>query len=65
VSTLKKSCADDFKSHSVKDTTIWRWKETIITKTTSALIKMGFFGGKNERKDDQSSEHSGGGHEVP
>lgn len=62
VSTLKKSCFDDFKSHSVKDTTIWRWKDGIISRTTSALLKMGFFGGKSEKKDDnQSTEHSGGG----
>merc|ERR1719373_1205345 len=30
VNTLKKSCKNDFKSTSVKDTTIWRWKEKVI-----------------------------------
>jgi len=50
VSTLKKSCKTEFKENNVKDTTIWRWKEELITKTTSALIKMGFFGGKSESR---------------
>jgi hypothetical protein len=46
----------------VKDTTIWRWKDAIISKTTSSLLKMGFFGIKSEKKDDnQSTEHSAGG----
>merc|ERR1712127_1082794 len=45
VSTLKKSCQDSYKKNSIKDTTIWRWKDQLISKTTSALLKMGFFGG--------------------
>jgi len=48
VSTLKKSCKNDFKSVSVKDTTIWRWKDTVIQRTTEALSKLGFFGGNSE-----------------
>jgi len=43
VNTLKKSCANDFKSSSVKDTTIWRWKDKVVSRTTEALLKMGFF----------------------
>ena len=42
VSTLRKSCKEDFKSGSVKDTTIWRWKDEVIVKAKSALEKMGF-----------------------
>ena len=44
VNTLKKSCANDFKSTSVKDAAIWRWKDRVIANTTVALLKMGFFG---------------------
>lgn len=44
VNTLKKSCKNDFKSVSVKDTTIWRWKDQVIHKTSDALLKLGFFG---------------------
>jgi len=55
VSTLKKSCVKDFKNQTVKDTTIWRWKDQLIAKTTVPLLKLGFFGGKtdNPTKDDQ------------
>ena len=42
VSALKKSCEEDFKSVSVFDSTIWRWKEPVIEKTTDALLKLGF-----------------------
>ena len=42
VNTLKKSCKNDFKSASVRDTTIWRWKDDIVQKTSEALSKMGF-----------------------
>jgi len=43
VNTLKKSCKNDFKSASVKDTTIWRWKDQVISKTSEVLTKLGFF----------------------
>eukprot|EP00092_Neocalanus_flemingeri_P040314 GFUD01043909.1.p1 GENE.GFUD01043909.1~~GFUD01043909.1.p1 ORF type:complete len:570 (+),score=158.65 GFUD01043909.1:188-1897(+) len=48
VSTLKKSCKNDFKSVSVKDTTIWRWKDAVIQRTTEALSKLGFFGSNSD-----------------
>jgi len=48
VSTLKKSCANDFKSSSVRDTTIWKWKDAVVSKTTEALLKLGFFGATND-----------------
>ena len=43
VNTLKKSCKEQFKNVSVKDTTIWRWKDTIIEKTSQALKNLQFF----------------------
>jgi len=43
VNTLKKSCKDDFKSVSVKDTSLWRWREPVIQRTSDALMKLGFF----------------------
>ncbi|XP_023326460.1 uncharacterized protein LOC111699919 [Eurytemora carolleeae] len=58
VSTLKKSCVDSFKKYSVKDTTIWKWKDQLISKTTSALLKMGFFGGKGENRLKELTEAS-------
>jgi len=57
VSTLKKSCQDSYKKNSIKDTTIWRWKDQLISKTTSALLKMGFFGGHSS-SDKSSTEES-------
>ena len=48
VKTLKKSCENDFKSVSVKDTTIWRWKDAVIQKTSDALLKLGFFGSRRD-----------------
>ena len=43
VKTLRKSCLSDFKSNSVKDTTIWKVKKEVIKRTTNALLEMGFF----------------------
>jgi len=60
VTALKKSCTE-FKKTSVKDTTIWRWKDQLIAKTTSSLLKMGFFGGKS----DKDYAESGEGAKVP
>jgi len=60
VTALKKSCVE-FKKTSVKDTTIWRWKDQLISKTTSALLKMGFFGGKS----DKDYQETGEGAKVP
>jgi len=42
VNTLKKSCKEDFKAVSVKDTTLWRWKEQIIQRSSNTLAKLGF-----------------------
>jgi len=58
VSTLKKSCQEQFKKNSVKDTTIWRWKDQLISKTTSALLTMGFFNEPKERGLKNSIEDS-------
>jgi len=43
VNTLKKSCKEQFKSVSVKDTTIWRWSDIIIERTSQALSNLQFF----------------------
>lgn len=42
VKTLKKSC-DDFKQNSMIDTTIWRYKDSLINRTMTALHALGFF----------------------
>ena len=42
VKTLKKSC-DQFKSDSVLDDNIWRFKDEMISRTSEALSKLGFF----------------------
>lgn len=43
VNTLKKSCASVYKNVSVIDTTIWRYKAEMISRTTESLSKLGFF----------------------
>jgi len=43
VKELKKSCAE-FRQNSVMDTTIWNFKETLITRTADTLRNLGFFG---------------------
>lgn len=58
VTTLKKTCEENFKKNSVKDVTIWKWKDQLISKTTSALLKMGFFGGKSENRFKDFTEQS-------
>ena len=48
VRTLKKSCVE-FRQNSVVDTTIWKFKENLITRTTDTLKKLGFFGSRDVR----------------
>lgn len=43
VSTLKKSCAKEYKHFSVEDSTIWRYKKEVIARTTDTLNRLGFF----------------------
>jgi hypothetical protein len=43
VEELNKSCAD-FHQNIVMDTTIWKFKENVITRTTDTLKELGFFG---------------------
>ncbi|XP_026470406.1 uncharacterized protein LOC113374645 [Ctenocephalides felis] len=38
-----KNCAE-YREHSIKDTTIWRYKDELIARSTSALAALGFFG---------------------
>lgn len=42
VKTLKKSC-DEFREHSVRDTTIWRYKDELVSRSTKTLEALGFF----------------------
>lgn len=42
VKTLKKSCSE-FKSNSIIDTTIWKFKDELIAKTSQTLKTLGFF----------------------
>lgn len=43
VGPLKKSCNSDFKLYTVKDTTIWRYKDELIQRASKALKDLGFF----------------------
>jgi len=43
VNTLRKSCKEHFKSKSVKDATVWRWKDPVISRTSRTLRTLGFF----------------------
>jgi len=56
VSTLKKSCKNDFKSVSVKDSTIWKWKDTVIQRSSEALITLGFLSETYPSGDSYTSE---------
>lgn len=42
VKTLKKSC-EDFKKNSVMDTTIWKFKQPLIARVSTALRTLGYF----------------------
>ncbi|XP_054708021.1 uncharacterized protein LOC129217711 [Uloborus diversus] len=43
VGSLKNSCKTDFRTYTQKDTTIWRYKDEIIKRTTRTLSRLGFF----------------------
>lgn len=43
VNTLKKSCSQEYKNHTVLDTTIWRFREPLVSRVTETLLKLGFF----------------------
>ncbi|KAK9497191.1 hypothetical protein O3M35_004556 [Rhynocoris fuscipes] len=42
VKSLKKSCSD-YRKNSIKDTTIWKYKDKLIENSKIALEKLGFF----------------------
>jgi len=48
VEKLEKSCAD-FRQNSIMDTTIWKFKENLIMRTTDTLQNLGFFGSRDVR----------------
>ena len=39
----RRDCDDKFKSHIVKDTSIWRVRDIVIRRTYETLQKLGFF----------------------
>ena len=39
----RRDCDDSFKRHIVKDTSIWRVKDIVISRAKDALQKLGFF----------------------
>ena len=43
---------------SIKDTAIWKWKDQLISRTTTALLKMGFLGGQSYKSPSEESETS-------
>ncbi|XP_022657968.1 uncharacterized protein LOC111248999 [Varroa destructor] len=43
VGPLQKSCESEFKSSTIRDTTIWRYKDELITRVTATLQKLDFF----------------------
>lgn len=43
VGPLKNSCKTDFRVYTVRDTTIWRYKEQLIARTHDVLNTLGFF----------------------
>lgn len=43
VKTLKKTCTQ-FRESSVLDTSMWRFKSTLISRTTDTLYTLGYFG---------------------
>ncbi|KAL1130258.1 hypothetical protein AAG570_013196 [Ranatra chinensis] len=43
VKTLKKSCIE-FRENSEIDTTIWKFKEALISRATDTLLLLGYFG---------------------
>ncbi|KAI5730830.1 hypothetical protein M8J77_000510 [Diaphorina citri] len=46
VKTLKKSCIE-FRSNSIADTTIWKFKDELIARTSRTLRNLGFFDNSN------------------
>ena len=51
VGPLRNACNSDFRAHTVRDTTIWRYKEPLIKKVTDVLQKLQFFNGQQDAND--------------
>uniref|UniRef100_A0A0A9YC52 Glycosyltransferase family 92 protein n=2 Tax=Lygus hesperus TaxID=30085 RepID=A0A0A9YC52_LYGHE len=49
VKTLKKSCTE-FRQNSILDTTIWKFKDALVSRTTEALLSLGYFPSYNQMK---------------
>ena len=37
-----KDCEEKFLRHTVKDTSVWKWKEAVIGNSSKVLQKLGF-----------------------
>ena len=35
-------CEESYMQHTVKDTSVWTWKDAVISKSESVLQKLGF-----------------------
>ncbi|XP_076033541.1 uncharacterized protein LOC143020728 [Oratosquilla oratoria] len=42
VSTLKNTCTTEFKNHTIMDTTIWKYRESVVSRVTDVLVHLGF-----------------------
>ncbi|XP_063592845.1 uncharacterized protein LOC134769963 [Penaeus indicus] len=43
VGELHKTCESEFKVHTVRDTTIWKYKRSLILRASETLRRLGFF----------------------
>ncbi|PSN43298.1 hypothetical protein C0J52_21514 [Blattella germanica] len=57
VRTLKKSCIE-YRQNSVIDTTIWKFRDKLIERTSDTLKKLGFFGSRDINPDISSKNSS-------
>jgi len=66
VGPLKNSCKTDFRVYTVRDTTIWRYKDVLIQKTTRALGQLGFFSAATQAQAQADADaHSSGAQGLP
>ena len=40
---LVKDCEESYMRHTVKDTSVWTWKDAVIRNSADVLRKLGFF----------------------
>ncbi|XP_043216253.1 uncharacterized protein LOC122378809 [Amphibalanus amphitrite] len=49
VGPLQKTCEAEFRRDSVRDTSIWRYKQTLTARATHTLVQLGFLPAESER----------------